>query len=85
MFISIMWTPIVGYFTDLSEIACVYGIITLLIIKQSHANQKAVCMKDPLNTKADINSICKTRLSFNFTESGQAFRTIYMSTFMVVV
>ena len=78
-----MWTAIVGYFTDSSEI--VYGIITLLIIKQFHANQKAVCIKDPLNTKADINSISKTRLSFNFTESGQAFRTIYMSTFMVVV
>ena len=31
----IIWTSIVGYFTDSPKISAVYGIVTLLIIKES--------------------------------------------------
>ena len=74
MFILIMWTAIVGYFTDSSKITCLYGINTLLMLKESLDNQKVLCMKYLLNIKVDINSIFETRLLFIFIVRGQVFK-----------
>ena len=69
-----MWTAIVGYFTDSSKIPCLYGINTLLMLKESLDNQKVLCMKYLLNIKVDINSIFETRLLFIFIVRGQVFK-----------
>ena len=61
-----MWISVVNYFTDSSKIVAVYGIITLLIIKESFDNQIVDCQigKDDI-IKFDVNAYCTNRVLFN--------------------
>ena len=69
-----MWTSIVGYFSDSSRIAAIYGI-TLMIRKELIHNEKVICLlSDNNELKGDINKLCEQRLLFNFISINCDFR-----------
>ena len=63
-----LWTSIVNYFTDSSQILYIYGILTLIILKESFDNQKVNCMgvQKLINTNIDINTLCESRILYNY-------------------
>ena len=62
-----LWIVTVGYFSDSSRITCIYGVITLIILKESIDNQKVMCVKyKEVDSVFNIEELCKKRLLFNY-------------------
>ena len=72
-----LWISIVSYFNDSSLLACMYGILTLLILKESIDNKKVTCIDDKeAKVTGDVNEICKKRLLFNYTHESISLKNI---------
>ena len=63
-----LWISIASYFNDSSRFACMYGILTLIVLKESIDIQKVACIDNKeAKVRRDVNEICKKRLLFNYT------------------
>ena len=72
-----LWISIVSYFNDSSRFACMYGILTLIILKESIDNKKVTCIDDKeAKVTRDVNEICKKRLLFKYTHESISLKNI---------
>ena len=72
-----LWISIASYFNDSSRFACMYGILTLIILKESIDNKKVTCIDDKeAKVTRDVNEISKKRLLFNYTHESISFKNI---------
>ena len=72
-----LWISIVSYFNDSSRFACMYGILTLIILKESIDNKKVTCIDDKeAKVTRDVNEICKKQLLFKYTHESISLKNI---------
>ena len=72
-----LWISIASYFNDSSRFACMYGILTLIVLKESIDNQKVACIDNKeAKVTRDVNEICKKRLLFKYTYESISLKNI---------